>query len=1165
MIRRFLILIIALVICYAVWWIGPLIAIGSFFPLGGELVRKIIIVVILCWALWPFVAVFISWIFRYARAPLPKRKKKTRQLDRVSARFYDALHTLQLVSLSGKKLSRWARWQQKRKKQYIDEKPWFLVMGPPGSGKTSLIYESGEHFLLSEQYGLAKTNDIGPTQDCNWWLTERAVYIDTAGEWVLLHGQSEEAGEARQTLFSMIRKHRRYPGIDGVILCLDAAMLLQASLIERKSLADTLRVRVLEVASQFHSDIAVYLMLNNLDKLPGGETFLVMMSDDLLSEGLGLTMARSPEGHNDFAADESNYQALLLRISRYVLEILHNAPDEESRHQLMLFTESLGALQKPLFALLEQVFPAAPIGYSGCLRQLWLGSTQPMKSWEALYYPQSQDIYEDRPTGGVYYPALSQAITERGVLHATGAVPLRTKLFAAGRYTGVALALLVLSFLLTVRYFWEFDYISYATARFEETKRIVRDIPLTSQINDDLVAAYEQLGYISTQFLESSPPLLTPYFEHKLLSKAMLETYHRHLYKIFWPAVEHYVAHELSKDTMSFSDDGDVYDTLKLYMMLGHPAHRDASALENWFMHRWSNFAPQGYTENDRKLFRYHLAELFSDTSEQAPRAKLDPELVRLARVKAMKIPIHVRVVRRIQDKPLPPRIENITLSDAGGPSVALMLRRKSQSTVTDTAIPGFYTRASYHDVFLPQLQRESQEMISEESWVLSDVRAERGEVELLATAQKLSDEARKYYLMEYANQWETFLRDIRVRPISDLDDAALLARQFSDPSSPLANLVRFAARETTLTGENEGGVVSWFGQQREMLTKTRRSLLDEVTGERSRFRLTPEKSVADRFEQLRRLGYHLQQAPAGSSTDPLGSAFEQIYSQLITLSTSLRAGQILPQNSDFNRLQIDTARQPEPVRSVMLDLLSMGQTQSLAQSKENLSKGASSIASDLCRSAVKGRYPFNRSAREETGIGDFSRMFARGGAMQTFFDENLAPYVDTNASRWRVKPESTGVVPASTLSSFENAALIRDTFFDASGRLSMEMILRPMSLSPSILEAVMDVDGQIITYSHGYSQPVRVTWPGPKGGVYIRITFKTQDGAMRTVSFDGPWAIFRMYDASNPVRSSSNSRELTIAMNAVSGFFKVELSSTMKDYPLWSRALNQFSCPGNL
>ncbi len=1153
MIRRLLILMIALVLCYAVWWIGPLIAIGPYFPLGGEWVRIIIIILILCWALWPFVAVCLGWVFRYARAPLPQRKKKTVQLDRVSARFYDALRTLQHVSLAGQK-TRWQRWRERRKRQYIDEKPWFLVMGPPGCGKTSLVYESGEHFLLSEQYGLAQTTDIGPTQDCNWWLTDRAVYIDTAGEWILLHGQSEEAGTAKQKLFSMIRKHRRYPGIDGIILCLDAEMLLHASLTERKSLADTLRVRIQEVAASFHTDIAVYLLLNNIDKLPGGEAFLSLMSENVLAEGLGISLSCSEQGHNDFTADEARYRELQAKVSRYVLEILHDASGAEVRQQLLLFTESLGALQKPLFNLFEQVFPATPIGYSGCLRQLWLGSTLTLSSWE--------DTFETRPMGPMYHPALSNAVTERGILHSSGPLPLRNRLLLAGRYLLVALLICLTLLMLGARYFWEYDYIAYASARFEETKRIVRDIPLTNQINDDLVAAFEQLGYIGTQFLESSPPLLTPYFEHRLLNRVMLQTYHRHLNKIFWPAVENYVTNELRKDVLASNDDG--YDTLKIYLMLGHPERRSPEALENWFMNRWNDFAPQGYTVSERKLFSYHLRELFDDTSANAPKAKMDDELIRTARIKAMSIPIHIRVVQRIQDKPLPPRIENITLADMAGPSVALMLRRKSPSTVTDLAIPGFYTRASYHDVFLPQLQDASEDMIKEQSWVLSDSRDSVSKVNLLAAAQKLSDEARKYYLMEYANHWDTFLNDIRVRPINDLDDAALLARQFSDPSSPLANLVRFATRETTLNADSKGDVSGWFDTQRNKLNQARRSVVDQISGERSRFRLTPEKSVEDRFELLRRLGDQLQQAST-SNSDPLANAFEQIYNQLITLSVSLRAGQILPKNSDFNRLQIDMARQPEPVRSVMMDLLSNGQSQSLQQSKENLNKGVSSIASDLCNKTVSGRYPFNRSAREEIGIADFNRMFSQGGAMQTFFDQNLAPYVDAGGSRWRVKPESAGVVTTKTLDAFENAALIRDTFFDASGKMAMSMIIRPISLSPSILEAVLDVDGQVLSYSHGYSQPMRVDWPGPKGGVYIRLTFKTQSGKVETVSFDGPWAIFRMYDASNPVRLGSNSRELTIAMNSISGFFKVELSSTMKDYPLWSRALSQFSCPRNL
>jgi Uncharacterized protein conserved in bacteria len=51
-------LVIALLLCAVVWWIGPLIAIGTYRPLLSVWVRGIIIALILCWALWPFVATF---------------------------------------------------------------------------------------------------------------------------------------------------------------------------------------------------------------------------------------------------------------------------------------------------------------------------------------------------------------------------------------------------------------------------------------------------------------------------------------------------------------------------------------------------------------------------------------------------------------------------------------------------------------------------------------------------------------------------------------------------------------------------------------------------------------------------------------------------------------------------------------------------------------------------------------------------------------------------------------------------------------------------------------------------------------------------------------------------------------------------------------------------
>lgn len=1069
------------------------------------------------------------------------------------------MRTLQFVGLSQQRTFG-QRLRYRLGRRHLNARPWFLVIGPPQSGKTALIGESGERFLLAEHYGLQRTIDPGPTQDCNWWLAENAVYIDTSGEWLQLNGLSAESVRARDTLLKLIRRHRRYPGVDGMILCLDARWLLQASLTERKSVADALRVRLLEIATIFRSELPVYFTLSHLDKLAGGTTFLSMLGETQLQNGMGFSLNLADAAASPFSQQETLYRDLVARTSRYVLELLHDVPDEQSRQQLLFFTESLGSLGNPICTLLEQIFPQNAIGYTCHLQQLWLGSTLPLSPPDALATPETADLYEARPTGLIYQPALSYARQERGVRQHLSQ-PLNSRLRLMGRYVLVLLLLSASGYLLAMRYLWESDYIAYIAARFDETKRIVREVPVTNRISDDVVSAYEQLGYMNAQLAGEVSPQPNPYIEHQLINQAAQKTYQRHLLQIFWPAVENYIASELKEDVSS--EDMDVYSTLKVYVMMGEPQHRSAQALIDWFMARWQNFMPKGYTDINRQIFAWHLREMFS--LPDAPVMKMNDDLLRLARVRAMNIPMQVRVVRRIQSYPLPATINDISLADAAGPNVSLMLRRKSTATVTDVAVPAFYTRASYRDIFLARLDEAARAMIDEESWVLRDNRSNGKKIIDLASAQKLADEARKLYLLEYADRWDKFVRDVRARPVNGLEDAAILARQLADPSAPLANLVRFAARETSMTGTNQGDAASWFDRQRNHIEQQKRDILGEISGERSRFRLRPEQAVEDRFELLRRLGYQLLQTNNTASNDPLSRGFEALYTQLTTLATSLRGGQTTPLSGTLKRLQLNAAHQPEPVRSVMMDLVQVGDTQTVEQTQRNLTQSASSLASGLCSSSIRGRYPFARNAQAEVGIEDFARMFGREGAMQHFFDENLADYVEVNASRWHAKPGSEGMVNNGTVASFENARLIRDTFFTNGDRLSFSMFIRPLSLTPTITEATLDIDGQVITYSHGYSQPMRIEWPGPKGGSYVRLTFRTGSGQIQIASFDGPWALFHMFDASNPVALASDRRELTMSMSAVVGVLKLELRSTMKDFPLWSRALRQFSCPGAL
>ena len=68
-------------------------------------------------------------------------------------------------------------------RHYLYEQPWYAIIGPPGAGKTTALLNAGLRFPLAEQMGQGAIAGIGGTRLCDWWFTEDAVLIDTAGRY----------------------------------------------------------------------------------------------------------------------------------------------------------------------------------------------------------------------------------------------------------------------------------------------------------------------------------------------------------------------------------------------------------------------------------------------------------------------------------------------------------------------------------------------------------------------------------------------------------------------------------------------------------------------------------------------------------------------------------------------------------------------------------------------------------------------------------------------------------------------------------------------------------------------------------------------------------------------------------------------------------------------
>ena len=215
----------------------------------------------------------------------------------------------------------------------------------------------------------------------------------------------------------------------------------------------------------------------------------------------------------------------------------------------------------------------------------------------------------------------------------------------------------------------------------------------------------------------------------------------------------------------------------------------------------------------------------------------------------------------------------------------------------------------------------------------------------------------------------------------------------------------------------------------------------------------------------------------------------------------------------------------------------------------------------DFCAKAVNGRYPFVRTSTQDVTPEDFSRLFAPGGLLDAFFQKQLAPLVDTSQKPWRFRDPVMG--SSTALAEFQRAQAIRDVFFRGGGTTpSIQLDFKPMEMDASIQQFVLDVDGKPVRYAHGPQVPVRVQFPGPGGRSQVRVSVAPPAASGSSgLKFEGPWALFRMFDGVKIEETGQSERFVTtINVEGRRAVFEVFASSVRNPFRL--PELGQFRCP---
>lgn len=240
--------------------------------------------------------------------------------------------------------------------------PFYLVVGPPGSGKTSIL-ESSE-----QQFGEPAV--IGNTV---WRAGRQAVFIETTA------GVPDAPLAEVVALLKAIRP--RLP-LNGTLLVLSPADLVLADQIEQRAIAQTVAKNLRELDQLVQQRLPVYLLLAKTDLVPGFREFFDRYETQERNQPWGFSLTdetradRSVEGWRE-AEIEKGFHDIVAAMRLRHIEWLTRETDPVRNAHLQGFAAQIAALRETIAPFTDALLnEKSRVDSSRLLRGIFLTSAR---------------------------------------------------------------------------------------------------------------------------------------------------------------------------------------------------------------------------------------------------------------------------------------------------------------------------------------------------------------------------------------------------------------------------------------------------------------------------------------------------------------------------------------------------------------------------------------------------------------------------------------------------------------------------------------------------------------------------------------------------------------------------------------------------------------------
>jgi type VI secretion system protein ImpL len=1161
-----------------VWFLGPYFGFADSHPLEERRPRWILIA-----------CLFGIWALVRAWKAIAAWRRNRRMMDQMASAHQpqpqpqpDAAETAsaeELATLSGRFEEAMAVLRKSDVKHrlggfYVYQLPWYLIIGPPGCGKTTALVNSGLRFPLAERFGQDPIRGVGGTRNCDWWFSDEAVLLDTAGRYTTQDSYEAVDSAAWLGFLGLLKQYRPRRPLNGVLVAVSVADLIQQTDTDRALQARAVKQRVQELHQHLGIRFPMYVLFMKCDLISGFMELFGDLGKEEREQVWGMTFHMDEHTGETAGIDgfSRELERLEGRINEQLLGRLQRERDPQKRALMFAFPQQLASLREAADGFLRDVFQPSRYEEHPLVRGVYFTSgTQTGAPIDRVMSALAANLGLDRQTSSVFSGSGKSFFINRLfrdlIFREAGLAGTDLRLERHRRWVqraayGAAIGITAIAAAAWLTsYLRNRAYVEEVAAQTRAIQAQIADLQPRTTEPLRFLPLLEAMRDLPGGYGDEGAPLLARFglSQRSKLGEAARDSYQRTLERTLLSAV----ILRLEDQIRSLLDEPEkLHEALRVYLMLYDDNHYDPETIRAWANAYWQHNWPREIPVEQREDLRRHLQALFAEDPPTYRPHEIDPDLVARAR-EVLNRPLPAeRVFSRLQETGVGDRFSDFIVSRAAGHYADQVFKRKSGQSL-NTGIDALYTYDAYHQAFQPQVLKIIAAM-EQERWVLG------GGFSLKDKATLLED-VRALYLREYIEQWRALLDDLAPVRSSDPRVMAATLGVLSDKrDSPLLLLFQAVARETDLARQPEetpdrlDAAVDYVKRGADRVA----GLWDDAEPAPSRPEQPPEQKVSDAFSDIRELvdtqGGKVSEMEA--ILDQLGPLYIHMDDYARNVGKGrLGLGDSLPlQESKEAESVVRTAQAlPAPLGDWLSNLARDSADMESNQAQAALNNLWRAEVLPFCYRATHDRYPFQPASKSETPIKDFAQLFGPNGDLDRFFKENLSSAVDTTTDPWRWVGEGKGI-SEDALAQFQRAAAIRESFFSGGGSgLAVEVKLTPVGMDSQAKQFALDLEGQAVTFRHEAGRSWMLKWPVPDGTGRVRISTLDINDKEFSVTEDGPWAWFRILDRSTIKKKNDELYRVTFLLSGLRTTFDLDALSVRNPFGLTE--LRKFHCPERL